>query len=149
MYTSLFHKNEFMTNFKEKTELLNTFFANRCTLLNNSSLLPMNLAKLTSKPLDSVNFSTDDISRIVKNLDPNKAHGRDTLSISMIKFCRNSICKPLTIIFNDCLNEGKFATHCFSILRKIIDLFPYFQFAAKLLSVSFITNYSPFLLIIS
>ena len=29
------------------------------------------------------------------------------LSISMIKLCRNSICKPLSIIFNDCLKESK------------------------------------------
>ena len=26
----------------------------------------------------------------------------------MIKLCGNSICKPLSIIFNDCLNEDKF-----------------------------------------
>ena len=26
----------------------------------------------------------------------------------MIKLCANSICKPLSIIFNDCLKEGKF-----------------------------------------
>ena len=26
----------------------------------------------------------------------------------MIKLCGNSICKPLSIIFNDCLNEGRF-----------------------------------------
>ena len=26
----------------------------------------------------------------------------------MIKLCENSICKPFSIIFNDCLNEGKF-----------------------------------------
>ena len=30
------------------------------------------------------------------------------LSIRMIKLCGNSICKPLSIIFNDCLNKGKF-----------------------------------------
>ena len=30
------------------------------------------------------------------------------LSIRMIKLCRNSICKPLSIIFNNCLNKGKF-----------------------------------------
>ena len=30
------------------------------------------------------------------------------LSIRMIKLCGNSICKPLLILFNDCLNEGKF-----------------------------------------
>ena len=30
------------------------------------------------------------------------------LSIWKIKLCGNSICKPLSIIFNDYLNEGKF-----------------------------------------
>ena len=30
------------------------------------------------------------------------------LNIQMIKLCGNSICKPFSIIFNDCLNEGKF-----------------------------------------
>ena len=30
------------------------------------------------------------------------------LSILMINLCGNSICKPLSIIFNDCLNKGKF-----------------------------------------
>ena len=58
----------------------NTFFANQCTLLNNSSVLPDNLAKLTNKSLDLVNFSTNDISEIINNLDPNKAHGHDMLS---------------------------------------------------------------------
>ena len=58
----------------------NTFFANQCTLLNNSSVLPDNLAKLTNKSLDLVNFSTNDISKIINNLDPNKAHGHDMLS---------------------------------------------------------------------
>ena len=44
--TPLFHENKFITNFKEKSELFNTFFANQYTLLNNSSVLPNNLAKL-------------------------------------------------------------------------------------------------------
>ena len=52
----LFHENKFVTNFKEKAKLFNTFFANQCTLLNNSSVLPSNLAKLTNKSLDTVNF---------------------------------------------------------------------------------------------
>ena len=104
----LFHENKFITNFKEKAELFNTFFASQCTLLNNSSVLPNELEKLTNKLLDTVNFSTVDTSKIIKNLDPNKAHGHDMLSIRMIKLCENSICKPVSIIFNDCLKEGKF-----------------------------------------
>ena len=77
----LFHENIFVTNFKEKAEVFNTFFANQYTLMNNSNVLPNNLAKLTNKSLDSVNFSTDDISKIINNLDPSIAHDHDMLSI--------------------------------------------------------------------
>ena len=48
----LFYENKFITNFKEKAKLFNTFFANQCTLLNNSSVLPNNLGKITNKSLD-------------------------------------------------------------------------------------------------
>ena len=69
----VFHENKFVTNFKETAEIFNAFFfANQCTLLNNSSVLPNNLPKLTNKSLDSVNFSIDVISKIINNLDPNK-----------------------------------------------------------------------------
>ena len=43
------------------------------------------------------------------NLYPNKAHGHDMLSIRMMKLCENSICKPLSIIFNDCKNFTRFS----------------------------------------
>ena len=76
--------------------------------MNNSSVLPNNLPKPTNKSLDSVSFSTDDISKVINNLDSNKGHGQHILSILMIKLCGNSICKPLSKIFNDCLKEGKF-----------------------------------------
>ena len=91
--------------------------------MNNSSVLLNNLAKLTNESPDTFNFSTDDISKITNNLDPNKAHGHDMLSIRMIKLCGNSICKPLSIIFNDCLKEGKFPSdwkkaHVVSVHKK-------------------------------
>ena len=31
----LFHGNRFITDFKEKAELFNSFFSNQCSLLNN------------------------------------------------------------------------------------------------------------------
>ena len=104
----LFHENKFITDFREKAELFNHFFVNQCSLLSNNSVLPTNLPQLTSKCLDSIHFSSSDIVKIISRLDPNKAHGHDMLSIRMIKLCGNSICKPLSIIFKDCLSEGKF-----------------------------------------
>ena len=105
---SLLHENKFIANFKERSELFNTFFAKKCIVLDNSNVLPNNLVKLTNKSLDTVNFSTDDISKVINNLDPNITHGHDRLSIRMIKMCGNSICKRLSIIFNGCLKKGKF-----------------------------------------
>ena len=104
----LFHENKFITNFKEKDELLNTYFASQCTFLNNSSVLHNNLAKLTNKSLDSINFSTDDISKIINNLDLNKAHSDDMLGIRMIKLCANSICKPLSKFLKIVLRKENF-----------------------------------------
>ena len=104
---ALFHENKFIINFKEKTELFNIFFANQCTLSSNSSVLPDNLVKQTNKSIGSVDFSNDDISLVINDIDPSKAYGHDMLSIQMINLCGNSIYKPLSIIFNDCLKEGK------------------------------------------
>ena len=44
----------------------------------------------------------------MKNLDPNKAHGHDMISIRIIKLCGISICKALEIIFQNCLRSSKF-----------------------------------------
>ena len=44
---------------------------------------------------------------MIKNLDPNKAHGHNTISIRMIKLSGIFICKPLEIIFQNCLRSGK------------------------------------------
>ena len=43
----------------------------------------------------------EDIYRIIKTLDINKAHGHDKLSIRILKLCDKSIVKPLSIIFNN------------------------------------------------
>ena len=46
--------------------------------------------------------------KFIADFNLNKTHGHDMISIWMIKVCGNSICKPISIIFNDCLNKGKF-----------------------------------------
>ena len=58
--------------------------------------------------MDTIVFSKKDIYDIIKNLDPDKAHGHDMISLRMIKLCGISICKPLEIIFQNCLHLGKF-----------------------------------------
>ena len=58
--------------------------------------------------LVTCHFAKEDIIRIINNLDPNKAHGHDEISIRILKICGDSICRPLNIIFKTCLLTGKF-----------------------------------------
>ena len=51
-----------------------------------------------------------DFLKIIRNLDPNKAHGHDMISIQRIQICDTSICRPLKLIFQPCLESGKFPT---------------------------------------
>ena len=56
----------------------------------------------------TVEFSTNDILKIIRYLNPNKAHGHNIISIRMLKICDNSICKPLGIISWSSLQNEKF-----------------------------------------
>ena len=49
-----------------------------------------------------------DIPRIINNLDLNKVHGHDKISIRMSKISGDSTCRLLNIIFKTCLRMGKF-----------------------------------------
>ena len=62
----------------------------------------------THGSLSTIRFTSDDILKIIRNLDPNKAHGHD-ISIRMVKLCDASLCKPLELIFKSCVESGKFA----------------------------------------
>ena len=104
----IYDNNRYVTDFKEKCQLFNSYFSEQCTLLKNISTLPNTYLKHTNNILDTIVFSKEDIYKIIKNLDPNKAHGHDMISIHMIKLCGISICKPLEIIFQNCLHPGKF-----------------------------------------
>ena len=90
----LLHQNGYVTKYKDKTELFNNFFANQCSLINNSSVRPSVLFKRTENVISSINFSSGDIAKIIQKLDPNKDHGHDIMIIHMFKICGNFICKP-------------------------------------------------------
>ena len=99
----LFHENKFLTDFKEKAELFNAFFAKQCSLIENSSKLPSHLYYLTDNRLSSESFSRDDIAKIIQNLHPNKVHRHNNISILLLGICGSSICKPLKMIFKQCI----------------------------------------------
>ena len=102
------HQNKYVTDFKDKAEIFNSFFAEQCPLMNDSSTLPSRFLKRTDKFVSSISFSSNDISRIIRDLDLTKAHGHDMISIGMFKICGESISKLLEIIFKPCTEKGQF-----------------------------------------
>ena len=104
----LFHENRFITEFKEKAELFNSFFSNQYSLSKNCSKLPTNLSYVTDKRLRTINFTADNIEKNVVSLNPNKSHGHCNISIRMLKISGDIICKPLELIFKQALTTGVF-----------------------------------------
>ena len=91
--------DKFVTDMKTKGEIFNKFFAEQCTPLKNDSKLPSNQIYLTQSRLVSLNFNEDEILKIIRALNPHKAHGYDVISIGMIKICDKSLLEPLIILF--------------------------------------------------
>ena len=106
----LLEDNKYVTDLKKKAELFNLFFAEQCSIIYNSSGLPSNFLKKTDKSISAITFTCDDIATLSKNLNPNKAHDHDMISICMLKLCGKSSCKPLDLIFQSCIKQGKFPT---------------------------------------
>ena len=105
----LSNQNKYVTDFKEKEEIFNSFFAEQCSLMNNSSKLPSPFLKRTDTFISSVPFSSSNIAIIIWDPDANKAHGHDMIRIHMFKICGESIPKSLAIIFKSCIKKGQFS----------------------------------------
>ena len=104
----LFHGDKYIVDFQEKSEIFNSFFADQCFPISNGRVLPSELVLWTDSTISSCHFTKDGILRIINNLDPNKAHGHDEISIRMLKKYKDSICRPLNIVIKTCLRTGKF-----------------------------------------
>ena len=88
-------ENQLVTDFLVKANLFNDYFSQQCTTVDNDSSIPPNITFAADQKQSTFEFCTDDIIKIIKSLDPNKAHRHDKISIQMIKLCASSIGKPL------------------------------------------------------
>ena len=102
-----------MTNFSEKANLFNEFFTQQCNTIEYDSAVPNDLVFETTEMILFFDISKDEITKIIRPLDPNKTHGHDGISIRMLKLCASSISKSLFLLFkhsleNECFpNEWK------------------------------------------
>ena len=104
----IYHRNNYITDFKEKAQIFNNFFAKQCTLVENTSKLPTDSFKRTKNLLSIISFTKGDIAKIIKNLNPKKAHGFDMISIHMLKIGGDSIWRPVELFLKSCIEIGKF-----------------------------------------
>ena len=98
--------NQLVSDFLVKANLFNDYFSKQCTTIDNS--IPANINFETEESLSTFEICSGDIVKIIRSMDPNKAHGHDERSIRMIKICAFSISKPLAILFRNCLESKCF-----------------------------------------
>ena len=73
----------------------------QCSTIDTGSTLP-NHAPVVSKVCEDVVISEDKILKIIRSLNPNKAHGWDEISVRMIRLSDDALVIPFKIIFMNC-----------------------------------------------
>ena len=76
LISPLLINDNFVTDFKEKANLLNEFFCKQCTPVANDSTLPP-LLETPNETLSSLEIIASDIGKIIKTLNVNKGHGHN------------------------------------------------------------------------
>ena len=85
---SKLHENKFVTDFREKAKILNSFFAKKFSLINSDSFLPSELKTKMDNSLYSLRFSTEDILKI-NNLD-----SRLIVTMRLVLECWKNVVSP-------------------------------------------------------
>ena len=92
-----FINNKFVTEFQEKGNVLNSFFAKQCPPIPSSSVLPEKISYMTKDRIKTICFAKSDVKKLIKASDVSKTHGHDGISVKVIKICADSIAHPLTL----------------------------------------------------
>ena len=71
--------NKLVSNFKEKANHFNAFFASKCTPVSSNSTLPLVTTPITNASLSSISFNDQDILNTIHSLSIHKAHGYDDI----------------------------------------------------------------------
>ena len=87
------HNDVFKSDFSDQANLFNNFFYEQ---FSSPSLYDIDINYSRSFDID---FNVQQIERILKNLDPNKAPGPDKIHGKVLKTCAKSLAAPLAILF--------------------------------------------------
>ena len=76
--------NKVITNLREQAIILtifNNFFASKCMSIVNDNILPSIIMYRTENRLSTISFKDEDVLKIIKSLNINKAHGHDAYAV--------------------------------------------------------------------
>ena len=93
----------------EKANLFAEYFSSQCSLgppPEGYALPPLNY--LTDARLETVNFDVITVKNIMSKLNTSKANGPDGISNRVLRECADSLCTPLTDLFNKSMNDSIF-----------------------------------------
>ena len=77
----MFINSKFITDFQEKANALNSFFAKQCSPIPSSSVLPAKISYMTKNQINTLCFGKSDVMMAIQALDVSKAQGHDRISI--------------------------------------------------------------------
>ena len=97
----------FVTNVQTKASILNEFFVKQCSTITTGSTIPTFLPQC-DEILQDLIIDREKVLQLIRSLNSNKAHGWDGISAHMIKLCDSSIVEPLCLIFEKCIETGKY-----------------------------------------
>ena len=71
--------DQLITDFQEKANYFNLYFAKQCTPIENDSSIPTETKCLCDATISAVDFEDQDILKIMQALDINDAYGHDNI----------------------------------------------------------------------
>ena len=105
---------------KNKVELFNILFAKQCTLIDNTSEIPITLNIKATKTLSSIPVTRVDIAKIIKIFDPNKAHEHDIISIRVLKLYGDSVLRPIELLKRERFPQDEKKSKCSFGVQKMV-----------------------------
>ena len=105
----LLENNNLVPDDTQKADIFNNHFASIASLDHDMPLprLP-DFQFDTNARIDNIETTELEVKRLLTQLNAHKATGPDGIGNWVLKHCSNTLCKPLTVLFNKCLADGVF-----------------------------------------
>ena len=90
--------------------ITSAFFTQQRAVISTNISIPFFINLATNETVTKINFDEQLIAKLIVALNPNEAHGHDGLSIPMLQMDFDSLSKPFSIVYRNCLKAGFFST---------------------------------------